>query len=93
MLQHLQCTFCFGLETIRESTPWSQAVKPHKDITDTLTMAGHESDSTKQLKSCGNINIKSRTERTDGCPLRQKKERKKVRTLAGVENAGTHDKK
>lgn len=64
-------------KSIRESTPWSQAVKPHTDIMGALTMVGHESGSTKQLKSCGNINIKSRAERTDGCLLRQKKKREK----------------
>lgn len=63
------------------------------DIMGALTMAGHKSGSTKQFKSCGNINIKSRTERIDGCLLRQKKREKKVQTLAGVENAGTHYKK
>lgn len=84
-------SMCVAWKSTRESTPWSQAVKPHTDIMGALTMVGHESGSTKQLKSCGNINIKSRAERTDGCLLRQKKrERKKVRTLAGVENAGEH---
>lgn len=81
--KHIFCTAAehsmwVAWKSIRESTPWSQAVKPHMDIMGALTMAGHESGSTKQLKSCGNINIKSRAERTDGCLLRQKKrERKK----------------
>lgn len=54
-----------------------------------LTMEGHESRRTKQLKFCGNINIKSGAERTgsDGCLLRHR-EGKKVWTLAGVDNPG-----
>lgn len=47
------------------------------DIMGVLTMAGHVSGSATQLTFCGNINIKSRTERNDGCLLRQKKEGEK----------------
>lgn len=64
----------------KDSTPWSHIVimQPHMAVVGALTMEGHESRRAKQLKFCGNINIKSRAERTgsDGCLLRHR-ERKK----------------